>query len=75
MSSDELYISRIEEGQTARQTVVVAFGGKMAAHLDCVADELLKEGPDSRLCAVFLIRPADQHRSGNQRCKVKGIVE
>ena len=30
--------------QKPTQTVVVAFWGKMAAHLDCVADELIKAG-------------------------------
>ena len=36
----------IEEGfiQKARQTVVIAFWGKMAAHFDCVADKFIKAG-------------------------------
>ena len=29
------------------KTVVVAFGGEMAAHYDCVADELMKAGQAS----------------------------
>ena len=48
----------IEHGfiQKARQTVVVAFGGKKAAHLDCVADEWLKKGWASNTVIKALIK-------------------
>ena len=43
---DDLPVHTIEEGwrQKPRQTIVVAFLGKMATHFDCVADELIKAG-------------------------------
>ena len=48
----------IEEGfiQKARQTVVVAFLGKMAAHFVCVADKLLKAGRASNTVTNVVIK-------------------
>ena len=47
----------IEEGfiQKVRQTVVVAFWGNMAVHLDCVAEKLIKAGRASITVSRVLI--------------------
>ena len=52
------YLISIEEGftQKSRQTVLVAFWGKMAAHLDCVADELIHAGRASNTVTCVLIK-------------------
>ena len=42
--------------QKLRKTVVVAFLGKMAAHLDCVADELIMAGQASITVTYVLIK-------------------
>ena len=56
-----LIVVLIEEvwRQKPRQTVVVSFLGKMAAHLDCVADILIKAGRASitvTYCRYVLIK-------------------